>query len=102
MHYKLSDDFCIIGSSWEETRSLQLRVIGILRRLGFFISLKKLISPATKIRFLGIDVHSVSLELTLPEDKLLKLRNILHEFLGRWKAMRQPIGETRWSPCPFC
>lgn len=85
------DDFCIIGRTEDETTCCQQRLLAILRRLGFFISFKKLISPSKKIRFLGIDVNSETLELTLPDDKLLKLRQTLNLFLGRKKATRREL-----------
>ena len=43
------DDFCVIGGNLEQAVQHQLLFIKILRHLGFFISFKKLVCPATKI-----------------------------------------------------
>ena len=56
---------------------MQNKLISILRRLGFSISFKKRVSPNEKIRLLGIIINSLFLELSLPNDKLLKLREVL-------------------------
>lgn len=85
------DDFCIVGPSRETTGELQCRLIRILRRLGFYISFKKLVSPTSKIRFLGIYIDAPRLELSLPEDKLKKLRVILGEFVGKRKVTKKEL-----------
>ena len=85
------DDFCVVGRSKEETGDYQVRLMGILRRMGFYISFKKLLSPTTKIRFLGIDIDAQKLELTLPEDKLIKLQDVLGRFEGRRRATRREL-----------
>ena len=85
------DDFCIVGGSWQDTSESQNKLIRILRRLGFFISFKKLQSPVNKLRFLGIYIDSISLELSLPEDKLDKLRVILCQFQNRTRAKRRDL-----------
>ena len=45
--------------------------MGILRRVVFYISSKKVGAPATRITFLGILVDLVSLELSVPLENLL-------------------------------
>ena len=85
------DDFCIVGSSREEAASHQHIVIAVLRRLGFWISFKKLKSPCRKIRFLGIDIDAGKLELSLPVDKMEKLLGILGKFQGKRKATRKEL-----------
>ena len=82
------DDFCVIGGDSGQTRRHQLILISIIRRLGFFISFRKLKSPTKKIRFLGIDIDSDRLELSLPSDKLEKLLILLADFKGKRKARR--------------
>ena len=76
------DDFCIVGTSRLQTTAKQLKLVSILSRLGFYISHKKLQSPALKMRFLGIYIDMIKLELTLPPDKLEKLRRVLRQFHG--------------------
>ena len=85
------DDFCIVGADREDAREGQRKVVAILRRLVFFISFKKLISPTTKIRFLGIYIDAPNLELSLPEDKLYKLRKLLEWFVGRKRVTKKDL-----------
>ena len=50
------DDFCVVGRSTVECAEAQQVLVAILRRLGFYVSFRKLSPPATVTRFLGIDV----------------------------------------------
>ena len=83
----------MIFTSWGtgETRGFQLIMIAILCHLGFHISFKKLISPGAKIRFLGIDMDSETLELALLQDKVTKLCLMLGELVGKRKATRKQL-----------
>ena len=80
------DDFCVLARTEGDCVKVQWALVKILRRLGFYISYKKLGAPTQVIRFLGIDVDSIALELRLTLDKLLKLQNLLQCFLNRRKA----------------
>ena len=85
------DDFCVIGRSKERCKLAQGTLIAILRRVGFYVSFKKLVAPAQKIRFLGIDIDSVTMRLSLPIDKLKKLKNQLQLFVRRRKATKKEL-----------
>ena len=50
-------------------------IVGILHRIGFYISFKKLSTPAQ-------DIDSVKMELRLPEDKISKLLTQLRLCIG--------------------
>ena len=69
------DDFCVVARMLELYRVGQLTLVAILRRVGFYISFKKLTHPSQIVRFLGIDIDSVRMELRLPLDKLMKLQD---------------------------
>ena len=60
----------------------QHMLVGILLRLGFYISFKKLLPPAQVTRFLGRDIDSVRMELRLATDKLIKLTNSITLYVG--------------------
>lgn len=85
------DDFCVFSGNRVSCEAAQLRLITILRRIGFYISFKKLTPPAQVTRFLGIEVDAVEMELRLPADKLLKLRDQLGKFLARKKATKREL-----------
>lgn len=82
------DDFCLVARDFESGCAAQAVLMAILRRLGFYISFPKVTSPATKTRFLGIDIDTVALEMTLPEDKLVKMTSALVALEGRKRATR--------------
>ena len=63
-------------------------LIAILHRLDFYISFPKVTSPATNPRFLGIDINTNTLELTLPEGKLTKMTEVLVALKGKRTTMR--------------
>lgn len=85
------DDFCVIGRDAGRCAEAQCMLVCILRRLGFYVSFKKLSSPACVTRFLGIDIDSIKMELRLPEDKLIKLRLQLKHFMRRRKARKREL-----------
>ena len=83
------DDFCVIRGSFDQGCSDQGKLISILRHIGFRISLPKLSSPCTVVRFLGINIDSVRLEMSLDGDKLARLLATLTEVAGRRKVTRK-------------
>ena len=85
------DDFCIIARSRQGCIAGQLALLSVLRRLGFFVSFKKLSAPSCVTRFLGIDVDSNEMELRLPDDKVVKLKMTLDKFLRKRKATKREL-----------
>ena len=85
------DDFCIVSGAHGRACEEQRTIIAILRRLGFHISFGKIISPSTCTRFLGINIDTVTLEMSLPEDKLQKLIQVLDTTRGRRKLSRREL-----------
>ena len=85
------DDFLVMGESKIQCERAQLFLHGVLRDLGFYISYNKVLTPSTNQRYLGINVDSVSMQLSLPEDKMLRLQDELAFFSGRRKATRRQI-----------
>ena len=85
------DDFCIISRGYDESCRDQGTVIAILRRFGFYISFGKIASPSTCTRFLGINIDSVALEMSLPVDKLNKLVQALEDTRDRKKLTRRDL-----------
>ena len=75
------DDFIVVADNFDGACSAQLFLINTLRRLGFYISWKKVISPTVYCRYLGIDIDAQNQRLLLPPDKLGKL----HRELGFWE-----------------
>ena len=66
-------------------------LLTIIRRLGFHVSFGKVASPQTTATFLGINIDTVALEVSLPQDKLAQLITILGETRGRKKITRKDL-----------
>ena len=86
--YNYLDDFIVIGSSYEETCHAQRFLIATLRKLGFYISWRKITSPTQYCRFLGIDIDSVNQRLLLPPDKNSKFHKELDFWSGKKYATK--------------
>lgn len=85
------DDFLIIGQTREECQHGLDELICLLRSLGFYISWDKLILPAQKVRYLGIMIDSTNMELSLPQNKLVQLKELVRQFLDRTHANKRQI-----------
>ena len=92
-HYVINyiDDFLVYGDSYEECQEAQTVLIHLLGQLGFYVSWKKCTSPARKIKYLGINFDSILMELSLPDDKLLKLYHEIEFFKNRKRATKRQL-----------
>ena len=55
----------------------------LLGPLGLTISSNKLIPPSTKDTCLGIEVDTVAGSVSIPEEKLQKMSELVHEWVGK-------------------
>ena len=68
------DDMLIMARSVQELIFHRDTVIYLLQNLGFVLNLKKsVLEPSQKIEFLGMFLDSMKMEITLPQEKLVKL-----------------------------
>ena len=64
------DDFIVIYPDRRQCITAQLTLFRVVRQLGFNLAFKKISPVSTKVVFLGIEVNSVDMQLTLPDDKM--------------------------------
>jgi hypothetical protein len=57
-------------------------LLGLLRELGFLISYPKLVSLTQTLVFLGITIDTTNMTLSLPNDELTDLRQLVNESLS--------------------
>ena len=76
------DDFITLGGTIDECLSAQNTVINLLRHLGFYVSWNKVTSPSRVTTYLGIQIDSEKMELSLPQGKLDTLRSILSKHIS--------------------
>ena len=70
------DDILIMAESEQLARDHTLGLIYLLENLGFIVHpVKRVTTPTQQIEFLGMLVHSQTLELHLPGQKIKKLRS---------------------------
>lgn len=50
-----------------------------------------MLAPAQRARFLGIEINSINLQLRLPKDKIVKLKQHLGWFLERRNVSRKDL-----------
>ncbi|MEW8544940.1 MAG: reverse transcriptase domain-containing protein [Candidatus Thiodiazotropha sp.] len=95
------DDFLIIADSKEKCATALNCLIQLLRKLGFSIHWGKVVDPTTRIIFLGIELDSLSMSLSLPADKLNTFKAELKEFLQRKRASKRQLqaiaGRLSWA-----
>ena len=61
------------------------------RILGVPVAPQKLVSPTTKLTFLGIEIDTVLSLLRLPADKLTRLRGMLTEWSKWWGCTKREL-----------
>ena len=71
------DDYLVTGDTYEDTVWKQGELIGLLRDLGFHIQWKKLVTPATKAIYLGMLLDSVDMTVSLPQEKVARLKTLV-------------------------
>lgn len=76
------DDFILFGdTAFECARHLELTIV-ILQKLGFIINYKKCnLIPSQTITFLGFLFNSKELSFSVPEKKIVKIKNIILSIL---------------------
>ena len=83
-----------IGSSVEETRQFTEMTMSLLESSGFIINKEKSIfTPTQIITFLGFTINSITMQLTLPQDKVRSVRSHCHQMLSRPKVSLRSIAQ---------
>ena len=81
------DDMLLMASSLEDLLMARDTLIFILQHLGFLINIKKFYKkPTSTLEFLGVIVDSGEITLSLPKEKLLKVRTHYQEMLEKGKV----------------
>ena len=90
--YHYLDDFVVIGmpASSECARSLET-LLDACKELGIPVAAHKCTGPTTCLVFLGIQIDTVSMEITLPEEKLDHLKSLLAAWKGRKDCTRREL-----------
>lgn len=80
------DDYFCWGPTFESCAATQNALIRLLGQLGFMVAWSKCSSPSTTCVFLGIQIDSNRMSMSLPQEKLQKLLAELEFFQSRDRA----------------
>ena len=83
IHYL--DDFCGCSRTWEEASQLLSAILGLFNSFGVPVAQEKVEGPVTCIKFLGLEVDTIAMEVRLPADKVSDLLNCIITVQGREK-----------------
>ena len=89
------DDMLLMASSWQKlTDDVHLSLF-LLENLGFIINIKKsILSLSQEIKFVGMIVNSVSMDLKLPGEKIRQeARHLLHIAQPSAQSLSQLLGK---------
>ena len=89
--YGYSDDFIVMGENLDECNLALGVLMRLLRYLGFHLSYPKIVMPAQSVVYLGIQIDTVAMQLSLPPDKLTNLNNVVLEFSVKTKATKKEL-----------
>lgn len=86
------NDFLIVGSpgSLECSRHLTI-LLALFEQLGVPVAMDKVEGPITSLTFLGIQIDTISMELHLPEERLMELRQLVGEWMGKKTCTRKDL-----------
>ena len=63
----------------------------LLKELGFSLNEKKIVSPQTKVSCLGVEVDTVNFTIAVPPEKMKKIRETCHGWVGRTKYTKNEL-----------
>ena len=90
LHYL--DDFLFFGRPQTvEVAHILDTVLGCLHQIGAPVALSKTEGPGTRVTFLGILIDTELMELRIPEDKLVRLKQLVTEWLDKRVCRRKEL-----------
>jgi hypothetical protein len=76
------DDLLLIATSFDKCCSTVIETIQLLTKLGFVVHLtKSVFVPQRHVTFLGFVINSITMKITLTEDKIVKITNHISNLL---------------------
>ena len=85
------DDFLVSASDYDSCLMARQIVTSSIELLGFQVSWKKVTEPNTITTFLGITIDSMKFELSLPMEKVVKLKDLMSTVLSRGHTSKKEL-----------
>ena len=93
------DDILLMAASKEELTFARGTLIYLLQNLGFLINHKKsVLEPCQNIQFLGMEVNSIEMTLTLPREKREDCVT-MRGSTSRVNSLHKGTKVINWLPC---
>ena len=90
LHYL--DDFLFIGHPYSgEAAQAQSIATSVFQELGVPVAEHKTEGPAAQVIFLGFQINTLTGQLSLPRDKLMRLKALVREWCGRTSCTRREL-----------
>ena len=85
------DDFLIVAQTYDECIHTLNVLIHLLRQLGFHINYNKVEGPSQNLTFLGVELDSMNMTLSIPPSKLTECDEIMSRFIAQRKVNKREI-----------
>ena len=90
LHYL--DDFLFMGPLSDNTTQQSLQIaLQTCEQVGFPVAHRKTVNPTQRLAFLGIEIDTTAGTLSLPSEKLRRLRTLLAEWQDRRAAKKRDL-----------
>lgn len=97
------DDFLLLGNSYDKCCENVKNTIKILEGLGFLVNYKKsVLIPSNYIKYLGFLYDSLSMTISLPEDKVFKIKNLLKKYSTLKTCTIREFAKFLGTLCSIC
>ena len=94
-------DWLILGPDKESCTLALNELLKLLRELGFSISYNKVVPPTTSLVFLGILIDSMTVTISLPDEKVGELEALISHFANSKHATKRQLqslaGKLNWA-----
>ena len=101
IHYL--DDFCGCERDKEKATSVLSQTLSAFSQLGVPVAPEKVEGPVTCIKFLGLDVDTVAMQVRIPDDKLKDLKTLIDKVIEKehkkitLKELQSLIGKLNFA-----
>lgn len=95
------DDFLLVIRAANSPERDKERAMAILEQLGVILNQKKTEGPEKQLTFVGININTVNQSISLPEDKVQDIRDVMAKFEGKkrvsYKLFMKLVGKLSFA-----
>ena len=95
------DDFLVVGNTHAECKAAMNALMSTLRILGFRLNYNKVEGPQQCLVFLGIEINTLNMTISLSASRIQDVVNCLNQIRGRAKVNKKCLqslaGRLNWA-----